>query len=53
MHLRHKMEVDELDIGKGVEVRTMTNMMAHKIDVLKRVSQNVHSTYISLQGEEY
>ena len=38
---------------KKMEVRMMKNMLAYKINVLKKISQNFHSSYTSLQGAEY
>ena len=49
------MEVDEEDLGssKEIEIRTIKNLLIHKINALKLVSQNVHNNHLVLQGAKY
>ena len=47
------MDIDVLDEKKETKINTMKGLLIYKIDILKRVSQNVHGMYISLQGIEY
>lgn len=46
------MEIDEenLESSKDVEIGAMKNLLIHKINALKTVSQNVHGSYIALEG---
>lgn len=53
MGMDQPMEVDELEVGKEVEVKTMDITLSHKINILKQAFQNHHSRYITLQGVEY
>ncbi len=32
------MEVDEMEVGKELEIKTMESMLSHKINVLKQAS---------------
>lgn len=47
------MDIDEWDGAKEVEIETIKSLMMHKIGALQIVSQNVHNSYISLQGAEF
>ena len=47
------MDIEVLEEKKEIEISTMKGFLIYRIDILKRNSQNVHSTYISLQGIEY
>ena len=44
---------EDLDSNKEIEIRTIKNLSAHKVNALKIVSQNVHSNYLVLQGAKY
>ena len=51
--LAEQMDIDVLDEKKEIEINTMKGLLSHRISILKRISQNVHGIYISLQGTEY
>ena len=53
MGIDHTMEIDELEVGKEIDIRTMESILSHKIYVPKQASNNLHDSYITLQGEEY
>ena len=44
---------EELESSKEIEIRTMKNLLTHKINSLKNSSQNAHSSYIVLLGAGY
>ena len=37
-----------LEEKKEIEINTMKGLLIYRIDILKRISQNVHSTFLSL-----
>lgn len=49
------MDIDEryFEASKDTKIRTIKSLLIHKINALKIVSQNVHRSYLALQGEEY
>ena len=49
------MEIDEekLEASKDAQIRAMKNLLIHKINALKEVSQHVHRSYLVLEGVEY
>lgn len=51
----HTMEIDEenLEANKDVDIKTMKNLQTHKINALKKISQNVHGNHLALEGVEY
>ena len=48
-----QMDIEALEEKKETEINTMKGLLIHKIDILKRISQNVHSTFLSLQGTKF
>jgi hypothetical protein len=42
------MDVDEFEISKDAEIRTIKQFSIHRITALKRASVNVHSMYNTL-----
>ena len=46
-------EIDVLEDKKEIQINIMKVLLTYRIDMLKRISQNMHSIYISLQGIEY
>lgn len=47
------MDIDNKDIETGVEVKAVKGIISNRINMLKYVSQGVHSVCISLQGEKH
>ena len=43
-----KMDIEVLEEKKEIEINTMKGLLIHRIDILKRISQNVHNTFLSL-----
>ena len=48
-----QMDIGDLDVGKETKIRTMKTLITHWINILKRISQNLHAMYISIQGTKY
>ena len=48
-----QMDIEVLEEKKEIEINTMKGLLIHRIDILKRISQNVHSTFLSLQGTKF
>ena len=48
-----QMDIEVLEEKKEVEINAMKGLMIHKINIINRISQNVHSTFLSLQGIEF
>ena len=48
-----QMDIEVLEENKETEINTMKGLLIHRIDILKRISQNVHGTFLLLQGTEF
>ena len=47
------MDIEVLKEKKEIEITTMKGLLIHRINIIKRISQNLHSTFLSLQGIEF
>ena len=45
-----QMEIEVLEEKKEIEINKMKGLLIHRIDILKRISQSVHNTFLSLEG---
>ena len=48
-----KMDIEVLEEKKEIEIEIMKGLIIYRIDILKRISQNVHNKFLSLQGIEF
>ena len=48
-----KINEEDLELGREIQIRTIKNLLIDKINALKLVSPNVHINYLVMQGVEY
>ena len=43
-----QMDIEVLEEKKETKINTMKGLLIHRINIIKRISQNVHNTFLSL-----